>query len=78
MECKADESQKFDQKINRTNAVAMTKDILIAMFFRTKYRRALEAFDDNVSSTREIIRPDRHEKINHRPKKAYSLNYNKL
>jgi len=78
MECKADESRKFDQKINRINSIAMTKDILIAMFFRKKYRKALEAFDNNVSRTREVIRPDRHEKRNHRPKKPYSMNYKKL
>ena len=77
-EYKADESRKFDQKINRTNSIAMTKDILIAMFFRKKYRKALEAFDNNVSRTREVIRPDRHEKRNHRPKKPYSMNYKKL
>lgn len=33
-EYKADENRKHDQKINRTNAIAMTKDILIAVFLR--------------------------------------------
>jgi len=37
VEYKADENRKYDQKINRTNAIAMTKDILIAMFVRKEY-----------------------------------------
>jgi len=77
-EYKADENRKYDQKINRTNAIAMTKDILIAMFLRKEYSRALASFDDIVSKTREIIRPDRHVKRNHQQKKAYSMNYKKL
>jgi hypothetical protein len=56
----------------------MTKDILIAIFFQKKYRSVLEAFDNNVLSTREIIRPDRHVKKSHRPKKAYSMIYKML
>jgi hypothetical protein len=77
-EYKANENRKFDQKINRTNAIAMTKDILIAIFIRKEYKKAIMAFDDVVSRTREIIRPDRHVQRNHRPKKAYSMNYKKL
>ena len=77
-EFKADENRKHDQKINRTNAIAMTKDILIAIFIRKEYKKALKAFDDVVFKTREIIRPGRSEERNHRPKKLYSMNYKKL
>lgn len=77
-EYKANENRKHDQKINRTNAIAMTKDILIAMFVRKDYNLAIEAFDDVVSKTREIIRPGRSNERNHRPKKLYSMNYKKL
>ena len=77
-EFKADEIRKHDQKINKTNAIAMTKDILIAMFIRKEYKKALEAFDDVVYKTREIIRPGRSVERNHRPKKPYSMNYKKL
>lgn len=77
-EYKADENRKHDQKINRTNAIAMTKDILIAVFILKEYKKALEAFDDVVSKTREIIRPGRSVDRNHRPKKLYSMNYKKL
>ena len=77
-EFKADETRTHDQKINRTNAIAMTKDILIAVFIRTEYKKALEAFDVVVYKTREIIRPGRSVERNHRPKKLYSMNYKKL
>jgi hypothetical protein len=77
-EYKADENRKHDQKINRTNAIAMTKDILIAMFVRKDYNVAIHAFDDVVSKTREIIRPGRSNERNHRPKKLYSMNYKRL
>ena len=77
-EYKADEKRKYDQKINRTNAVAMTKDILIAAFIRREYQKALDAFDKVVSKTREIIRPGRSNPRNHRPKKLYSMNYKRL
>ena len=77
-EFKADENRKHNQKINRTNAIAMTKDILIAIFIRKEYKKALKAFDDVVFKTREIIRPGRSEERNHRPKKLYSMNYKRL
>jgi len=77
-EYKADQNRKHDQKINRTNAIAMTKDILIAVFIRKEYKRALEAFDDVVSKTREIIRPGRSVDRKHRPKRLYTMNYKKL
>ena len=77
-EYKADKNRKHDQKINRTSAIAMTKDILIAVFIRKEYKKAFEAFDDVVSKTREIIRPGRSVERNHRQKKPYSMNYKKL
>ena len=77
-EYKANENRKHDQKINRTNAIAMTKDILIAMFVRKDYNIAIEAFDAVVSKTREIIRHGRSNERRHRPKKLYSMNYKRL
>lgn len=77
-EYKADLDRKHDQKINRTNAVAMTKDILIAMFIRNEFSKALEAFDKIVSKTREIIRPNRNFERNHKPKPHYRMNYKRL
>jgi len=77
-EYKANENRKYDQKINRTNAVAMTKEILIAVFIKREYVAAIRAFDDIVARTREIIRPGRSNERNHRPKKLYSMNYKRL
>ena len=77
-EFKADKIRIHSQKINRTNAIAMTKDILIGVFIRKEYEKALKAFDDIVYKTREIIRPGRSNKRNHRPKKLYSMNYKRL
>jgi len=77
-EYKADENRKHDQKINRTNALSMTLDILIPVFVRKKYQKAFDAFDSLVSATREIIRPDRNVPRNKKPKKPYAMNYKRL
>ncbi|MCF6364568.1 MAG: IS4 family transposase [Bacteroidales bacterium] len=63
---KADEKRKYSQKINRTNSIAKTKDILIGMFIKKQYKQALESFDKIVYNTREIIRPNRKNKRKHR------------
>lgn len=77
-EYKANEKRKHSQKINRTNSIAKTKDILVGMFIKKQYKKALESFDKIVYSTREIIRPNRKNKRKHRQKKTYSMNYKRL
>lgn len=77
-EYKSDENRKHDQKINRTNALSMTLDILIPIFVRKQYKNALNAFDQIVSGTREIIRPGRVVPRKHRQKKSYAMNYKRL
>ncbi len=77
-EYKADENRKFSQKINRTNAIGMTQNILIAVFIKKQFRKAIKAFDDIVSKTREILRPNRSLPRKHKPKKQYSMNYKRL
>jgi len=77
-EFKADQNRKYNQKINRTNAISMTKDILIGVFIKHQYKKAFEAFDDIVYNTREIIRPNRKNERKHRQKKRYSMNYKHL
>jgi hypothetical protein len=77
-EYRADENRKHDQKINRTNALSMTQDILIAVFVRKQFEKALNAFDKIVGETREIIRPGRSNPRKTRPKKPYSMNYKRL
>lgn len=77
-EFKADEKRKHDQKLNRTNCISMTKDILIGVFIKKQFERALEFFDKNVFNTREIIRPNRKNERKHQQKKTYSMNYKRL
>lgn len=74
----ADQARKHSQKINRTNSVSMTKDILVSMFIKKRFENALNAFDKIVFNTREIIRPNRKFERKHRPKKTYSMNYKRL
>ncbi|GHT62462.1 hypothetical protein AGMMS50239_15850 [Bacteroidia bacterium] len=77
-EYKADEIRKHGQKINRTNALSMTQDILVATFLRQQYEKALQAFDDVVQKTREVIRQGRHVERKMKQKKRFSMNYKKL
>jgi len=77
-EYKADKDRKYGQKINRTNALANTMDILVPAFVRKKYKESLEAFDELVGQTREIVRPGRSNPRNKKPKKLYSMNYKRL
>lgn len=77
-EYEADKNRKFDQKINRTNALAMTMDILVPTFVKKKYREALQAFDQIVEKTREIVRPARSNPRDKKPKRPYSMNYKRL
>ena len=77
-EYKKDEVRKHDQKINRTNALRMTVEILVPMFLRKMVTKAIRAFDDIVYGTREIIRLGRNMVRKKSPKKPYSMNYKHL
>lgn len=77
-EYRADQNRKHDQKINRTNALSMTQDILVGVFICNNFQKAMQAFDQVVMMTREIIRPNRKIPRNHRQKKPYSMNYKRL
>ena len=77
-EYKADKDRKFSQKINRTNAMGMTQSILIAVFIKKQFLKAIKAFDDIVSKTREIVRPNRSLPRKHKPPKQYFMNYKRL
>lgn len=74
----ADQNRKYDQKINRTNAIANTMDILVPIFIRKKYKEALQALDKIIENTREIVRPGRSNPRNKKPKKLYSMNCKRL
>jgi hypothetical protein len=74
-EFKADKERKYAQKINKTNAIATLMDFAIPIFLKNKARNALEAFDEIVYKTREIIRPNRSEPRPKKPRKQYHMNY---
>lgn len=77
-EFKADKDRKHGQKINRTEAIANTMDMLVPTFVRKKYKEALQAFDLLTYQAREIIRPGRSNPRNKKPKRLYSMNYKRL
>ncbi len=77
-EYKASQERKHDQKINRTSAISMTREILVSLFLKGKIKPAIEAFDLIVEATREIIRPNRKMERKHKQKKLYSMNYKPL
>ena len=47
----------------------MTKDILVGLFIKKQYEKALKFFDIIVYNTLEIIRPNRKNELKHRQKK---------
>lgn len=73
-----EKQQKHPQKINRTNALSMTRDICISLFLKKIVQQAFDAFDKIVRSTKEIIRPGRKNERKHRPKRLYHMNYKRL
>jgi hypothetical protein len=66
------------QKINRTNALSMTRDISIGLFLKKLIKRALKAFDNIVKATREIIRPGRKNERKQYLRRLYHMNYKRL
>jgi hypothetical protein len=60
------------------NALSMTQEILMAVMIRKQFDKALEAFDQIVQKTREIIRPGRSVPRHKIPKRNYSMNYKRL
>ena len=77
-EYKADENRKYARQINKTNALANRSEILISVFLKNQFHKAITAFDRIVESMREIVRPNRNIPQNKKPKKNYSMNYKKL
>jgi len=77
-EYKQEKELKHQQKINRTNALSMTRDICIGLFVKKLIKRALKAFDKIVKATREIIRPARKNERKHHLKRLYHMNYKRL
>jgi hypothetical protein len=77
-EYQQDRERKYGQKINRTGALSMTRNICIGLFIKKLIKKVLKAFDQIVTSTREIIRPARKEPRKHHQKRLYHMNYKRL
>jgi len=77
-EFRQDKKRMYNQKINRTGALSMTRDICIGLFIKKLIKKALKAFDSVVFETREIIRPGRKEPRKHHQKRLYHMNYKRL
>ena len=77
-EYKQEKELKHRQKINRTNALSMTREICIGLFLKNLIKKALKTFNKIVKSTREIIRPGRKNERNHHLKRLYHMNYKRL
>ena len=69
---------KHTQKINRTNALTITRKVCVGLFLKNLIKKGLIAFDEIVKSTREIIRPNRKYERKYHPKRLYHINYKRL
>jgi len=63
------------RKINRTFAYWSTKGILIGMFIKKMFKRALSVFDKQVEANTEIVRPGRRNLRKKKPPRLYHMNY---
>lgn len=71
-------STKHKQKINRTSAFSMLRNISVGLFMKHKIKQAIAAFDNIIYNTKEIIRPNRKNERSKRPKRLYYMNYKPL
>jgi hypothetical protein len=56
----------------------MLNSILIPVFIKKKFKKAIKAFDEIVFNTRELIRPGRQNPRNHKPKRDFHQNYKSI
>jgi hypothetical protein len=63
------------RKINRTFAYWQVKTLLIGMFIKKMFSRALSVFDKQVEDNTELVRPGRSNPRKKRPPRMYHMNY---
>jgi hypothetical protein len=66
---------KYDQKINRTNSISVTKDNFINLFIKEIHTKTLDLMDYLIEKTRVIIKPFRNNNRNKKPKRLYFTGY---
>ena len=70
--------RKHLNKVNKTNALSMFKEIIIKVFIDKIVHPAIEAFDKILQATTEIVRPGRKFERKKLKKKPPSMNYKQL
>lgn len=70
--------RKHANKINRTNALSMVKEIISKVLINKVIRPALDALDKILKLTTEMVRPNRKFPRNKIKKKPPSMNYKQL
>lgn len=68
----------YDQKINKTDALAETQNNLIKLLIKKIYKATIDSFDLIIEKSRSVIRPNRKETRNHIFKKRKSYNFKRL
>lgn len=71
-------NRKHPNKVNRTNALSMFKEIVPRVFIEKLIYGAIKAFDKIMEATTEIIRPNRKFERKKIKKKPPSMNYKQL
>jgi hypothetical protein len=71
-------NRKHPQQINRVNALSMISETVIDLLNRKKVKSALNAFDNILRVTTEIVRPNRKVVRKKLKKKPPSMNYKRL
>jgi len=70
--------RKHANKVNRTIALSMTKEVVSSFFIKRIVAPAIRAIDKILESTTEIVRPNRTNPRKKIQKKPPSMNYKKL
>ena len=65
----------YSQKINRSNALSVTKSSLLSMFFKSSFKTILAAMDVIFTEKRIEIRPGRKFNRHKRNRSQKSINY---
>jgi hypothetical protein len=69
---------KYPKKINRTDALSITKETWIGLFIKKTIKPALKAIDNILIKSSDILRPNRKFERKKRTKKPPSMNYKQL
>jgi Transposase DDE domain len=70
--------RKHERKVNRTSALALISESVVAIFIKGMAKKAVKAFDKIIYKTTEIIRPGRKNPRKHRKKPPSAMNYKRL